>query len=469
MLLLAVSLLFSSPIATEASAVGYSQVKTAPNSYLQIKKSLLAGDAIGRFDTTELHYKEVGDFIHQVVRETPEIMYYSAARISSNGKIEFTYSAPVSTIKANQTAVQTKVNEVLSTIIKPNFTEFDKVKAVHDYLALTTQYDELNYTNGTVPADSYTAYGALVETVAVCDGYAKAAQLLLNQLGIENDYVDGSANGILHAWNLVKIDGKYYFMDITWDDPTPNKIGYVGYSYFLVTSDQLSLDHSWIKENWPTATSTKYSFFADFGKTIQVDEDYYYSNSSDANKLYKIALDGTQKREINDVRAPYFAISGDWIYFSNYGNGGYLSKMKTDGTFLQQLNSIHSVDISISGSKLHFIDNKTKKEMTLPLAIEEPVVPIGDTVLPTKKWTVTFNKEIDSASISNQNFVVKSNLGTLMKTSVTSNPLNKKQVFVNAPSTGYERNTNYTLTIKDVKSTSKHPLNQIKTHSFFVK
>ncbi|MCG7336504.1 DUF5050 domain-containing protein [Sporosarcina sp. ACRSM] len=337
------------------------------NSYQMIRSTLLENGAVGRFDPSEMSPKEVGALIQQVVQENPEILYYKSANVWSDGKIEYAYYLPTETMKKNRAALNAEVDKVVASINKPSLSDFDKVKAVHDYLVLNTAYDYANQQKKTIPADSYTAHGALLGELAVCDGYTKAAQLLLNRLGIENHYVVGHIKDGLHSWNQVKLNGKYYFMDITWDDPVPNKPGVVSYDYFLVTSDQLRKDHTWEEKNWAVATDKQYSYFHDFKNMVQVGNDYFYSSKSDNQKLYKMASNGKNKKKVNDVRAPYFAIVGNDIYFSNYSNGGYLYKMKTDGTKLEKLNSVHSVDIAVDGNILRFTDSTSKKPMSLAL------------------------------------------------------------------------------------------------------
>ena len=73
---------------------------------------------------------------------------------------------------------------------------------------------------------------------------------------IELKYLDGAARDC-HAWNLVQIDGARYHVDATWDDPTPDRAGYVRYDHFLKSDDYMSRNHF----NWtasPACTSTKY-------------------------------------------------------------------------------------------------------------------------------------------------------------------------------------------------------------------
>ncbi|WP_153730457.1 DUF5050 domain-containing protein [Sporosarcina obsidiansis] len=457
-LLLATTLWTNTSEATTKSTVVANSAETtlsanhAPNSYRMIYDAMLVGNETGQFDTSEVSYQRIGDLIQQVTQENPEIMYYKGATFWSNGKIEFRYSKDPAIIKTSQQQLQKKADEVLNAIIKPHFTDFDKVKAIHDYLALHTAYDYENLLSNQVPADSYTAYGALLNQVAVCDGYTKAAQLLLNRLGIANSYVYGRGDGQDHSWNMIKLDGQPYFMDITWDDPVPNQEGRVRYSYFLVTSDQLRKDHSWVESNWPVATSTTYAYFQDFKKMQEVGNYYYYSSNQDNAKLYRIQKDGTGKQKINDVRAPYFAITSDWIYFSNYSNGGYLYKMKTDGSSIQKLNERHSIDLRIESNMLHFKDEQTSSMKTLVIESSPTVTPIGQHVNSLKQWTVTFNTKIDPASITGAHFNVMNDQKEVIPVKLAIDSVDPRKVLISAPTGGYERNRNYTLTVQNAKS-----------------
>lgn len=442
----------------------------APNSYDMIRSALLNGDEHGRFDPAEISYLNLGDLLNQVVRDTPEIMYYNGATTWDDGNIDYKYSVPIKIVKSNQIQLQSEVNNVLTNIIKPGFSDFDKIKAIHDYIVLHAAYDYDNFLSETVPPHSYTAYGTLINGIAVCDGYTKAAQILLNRLGIENEYVVGYGNGDLHSWNLVKLDGDYYFMDITWDDPVPDKPNYVGYNYFLITSDQLSEDHTWVKENWPTASNDRFNFYNDFGTMIETDNHYYYSSRSDESNLYKINKDGTHKQQINEVRAPYFAIAGNWIYFSNYSYGGYLFKMKTDGTQLEQLNDQHTVDITIEGNTLIYYNKTTNERQTIVVSNEvpgtdipkdpndgdpddndPPVELVGKPVQANYPWKVTFSKKFNFSSITKETVYIQDHDGNIIEPTYETDT-NGKVLTVIAPASGYAENTNYTLVIENVLS-----------------
>ena len=111
------------------------------------------------------------------------------------------------------------------------------VMAIHDYIVGTTVYSSGS-------ANAYDATGVLVDHTAVRDGYSKAFQLFMDALGIPCVRLTGSASGVSHAWNAVLLNGCWYHVDTTWDDPVPDTGG-VSYEYFLVTDSILQQTHSW--------------------------------------------------------------------------------------------------------------------------------------------------------------------------------------------------------------------------------
>ena len=125
--------------------------------------------------------------------------------------------------------------------------EYSRALWLHDWLIYNANYDT-SYTY-------YYANGVLLEGVGVCQSYALAYDLLLHEIGIESVYLSGTANGVSHAWNLVRLDGSWYHVDCTWDDPIGG--GYEKHSYFGLTDEQMALDHSWARERgvMPECTS----------------------------------------------------------------------------------------------------------------------------------------------------------------------------------------------------------------------
>ena len=93
--------------------------------------------------------------------------------------------------------------------------EFERELLLHDWLAAHCTYDYAEEP----PVEAYTAYGALVKGVAVCEGYARAMQWLLLDSGMPNMPAIGTdLNGESHMWNVVLVDGMPYHLDVTWND-----------------------------------------------------------------------------------------------------------------------------------------------------------------------------------------------------------------------------------------------------------
>lgn len=206
----------------------------------------------------------------------------SESTIVPNG---YTYASDYSYIKFeyNKTAYQQndeivavnkKVSSVISSI-KPGWSDYEKVKFLHDYIVTNCTYD------ATAPNAS-SAYGCLVEGRAVCEGYAKAMMLLCAAIEIEclpvigNSLPDENGEKVPHIWNLIKIDGKWYHFDVTWDDPKTNISNYYSYTFFGLTDEKIRMDHE----------VTNFALFS-YPVANSVDANYYVRNglviSSEAN------------------------------------------------------------------------------------------------------------------------------------------------------------------------------------------
>jgi len=138
------------------------------------------------------------------------------------------------------------VKNILKQLIQPGMNNHQKIKAIHDYVVLNLKYD--------TDLQKYTAYEGLKTGEAVCQGYALLTYELLKEAGIENRLVEGTAGGQLHAWNLVRLDNRWYHLDTTWDDPVPDVPKRVNYTYYLRTDEQMRQDHVWKAADYPRAS-----------------------------------------------------------------------------------------------------------------------------------------------------------------------------------------------------------------------
>ena len=123
--------------------------------------------------------------------------------------------------------------------------------------------------------------GVFIDGKAVCAGYAKAMQFLLQKCGIEAAYAAGEIckeNGTFgggHAWNIVKIDGDYYYLDTTWDDGSDTiqsvKNYDLGFSYFCITTDELLRSRNLARcpIEMPCLTATKANYYYRNGLVLE--------------------------------------------------------------------------------------------------------------------------------------------------------------------------------------------------------
>lgn len=150
------------------------------------------------------------------------------------------------------------VCDVIDSVITENMTDYEKEVALHDYLIANCAY---GYLEGEKEEASYTAYGALVERMAVCNGYAQAMELLLKCCDINAYMIVGTADGVAHAWNLVELDGNWYHLDATWNDPVPDTRGNVIHTYFNVSDAVMAESHTWKQEVYPACESMDYNYY----------------------------------------------------------------------------------------------------------------------------------------------------------------------------------------------------------------
>ena len=150
-----------------------------------------------------------------------------------------------------QAEVDEKIRWIIAGIPDECDTDYEKALYLHDYLCKTVTYDE------SYSADE--AYNALIYGRADCGGYADAYRRLLLAVGIRCCFVLGYAGNDSHAWNMIMLDGKCYFTDVTWDDNDDiyNRYGWIKHEYFMIPFEEMEKDHSAFK----IITATDYSFY----------------------------------------------------------------------------------------------------------------------------------------------------------------------------------------------------------------
>ena len=186
-----------------------------------------------------------------VLLDYPEIFYtdgYSYEQYKFAGNIQKisyfpNYIMTSEEISQNQAMIEQVVNEYLAELPQ-NASDYDKVKYVYEMVILNTEY------NLDAP-DNQNICSVFLGRESVCLGYAKAVQYLLQRINVEATVVTGSVlTGESHAWNLVKINGQYYYVDATWGDASytgttgeDTALFAINYDYLCITTQDITKTH----------------------------------------------------------------------------------------------------------------------------------------------------------------------------------------------------------------------------------
>lgn len=135
--------------------------------------------------------------------------------------------------------------------------EWEKLLIAHDELVRRISYDT------TLDQSNNQTASALLDDYSLCKGYAQSFKLICDLMSIECEVISGQADGIEHAWNIVNLDGKYYHIDVTHDDPVPDRgaSGSVDHRHFLRSDEMMSATHQWKRENYNAAVSDGVHYF----------------------------------------------------------------------------------------------------------------------------------------------------------------------------------------------------------------
>lgn len=263
----------------------------------------------------ELNNEELEKVWLAVMYDNPELIMLGreCMLVSRDRKFWFSceYAMTKDEYEQKKAELQTKADELGAKIVK-EASDFDKELLIHDAII-----DSCKYTDSDKLIAS-SAYGVLVNGSASCEGYAKAAKLLLDKAGIENYVItgtakreDGASEG--HMWNVVFIDGKPYNLDLTWDDPigegvTQNK----RYAYFNITDEEILKTHTFSDAS-ACCTATDSNYFVKLGRQFDgynAETKTALSNMFGGHKsgdkldvrfssedAYQSALDGLLKKE----------------------------------------------------------------------------------------------------------------------------------------------------------------------------
>lgn len=212
--------------------------------------------SIYKHEYESLYLDEVENIVDLVLMDHPELIHVGSVTIS---KYRGTQEASVTpNYLISKEEYENNIKEITTIIDKVkietnNLNEYEKVKYVYDYIGKSNTYGDKQDNK------AQSAYSAFNENLSpVCAGYAKASQILLQNIGINSLLISGESEyalfvGAPHAWNIVEIEGKFYLYDVTMSTgATTNKDFYSG---FLIGGSK-HIKH--YKESYPYLNGIKY-------------------------------------------------------------------------------------------------------------------------------------------------------------------------------------------------------------------
>lgn len=185
-----------------------------------------------------------------VLGDHPEIFWcHGGGVFSSDGYLEPEYSCPKEKAVEETQLVYAKAQEIIKSL-PAGGDDYDKALAIFEYISKNTAYDNeeaknINKKENVLNYKPHSVSGAFLDSTAVCSGYSKAYQYLLEMAGISSAYVSGTSMNNSHAWLVLTLNGKNYYSDVTWGDQhEPNtKSKFIEHYYFLMNREQLLQNH----------------------------------------------------------------------------------------------------------------------------------------------------------------------------------------------------------------------------------
>jgi len=260
---------------TLREGLGYSRLSLQEQHAYKIILKAFSAIATS-FDSSQIDRKvDVMKIIQVVLGDHPSVIYFNKTQIkmvsSMIGKrIQLLDClSRAKTVKMNS-EMNAKADSIVALIQQVGGDEFSQIIQVYEYLQKNVKYDEqelLEVSKGRSRRPSaHNAYGALIDGLAVCDGFSGAFTFLAQKLGFECMMVSGyssyqSTGLIEHAWNVVKVRNRFYHMDVTWDTNLYNEFGEYSYDYFALEDEEIISDHAWNINTTPACSYNDLLYF----------------------------------------------------------------------------------------------------------------------------------------------------------------------------------------------------------------
>ena len=279
------------------------RIRNYDEAYTVLYQAAAAGEKGANLSDFRLTKEEVLQLYSDLVGSAPELFYLdkkiqyfygsqSFARTVTS--VEFFYTMTTEERVSAKIAYEKELSEIVSQV-DSSLSEAEKALWVHDYLVASFGYDS--------EMKNYSAYSLFRDRKGVCQAYALAYTAILRRLGMEAVMIASPSQG--HAWNLVKVNGRWYHVDVASDDPNPDFLGQVLHENFLLSDAEIALT-STMHSAWESSLTCSSSYSPALWKGVRsrmvwLDGRWYFIDSA-AGTLSSSRFDGGGRLDLYTFR-----------------------------------------------------------------------------------------------------------------------------------------------------------------------
>ncbi len=332
----------------------------------------------------ETENPDEGDYLHWVYEHigtvNNKVDFYNVGRnYYFHFPMEFTYY----TTRAQENVVDERIEEVIDDFDFNAFTtQKQKIDTIYNFITdnVTYDYDNLNIESYKL---KYTAYAALVNGTAVCQGYATLFYRLARECGLETRVITGKSRNQNHAWNIVKIGSYYYYLDSTWDAGVEE----TSYEYYLKGSNSFSEGHTPDEEYTSLSFQQKYPISVNDVDLTEEGESAEFTYTIKMSKVYIDSYKGN-----NDTVLVPSHIKGYPV--QSIGSGAFTGKTNIQTIVFSE--GIKEIDANL----IKNCDN------IMSVIIPDSVTAIGDTLVDSHNaYTIYGEEESEAEKYATENSI----------------------------------------------------------------
>lgn len=303
-------------------------IRNYDGAFVTIYEAMASGEEYADLSPYKINTKYIAKLYSDVLLASPELFYVdntvtyfydSENRVT---RVEFNYTLEAYEREEAMRTYEREIDYIVS-LVDPAMSETEKALFVHDYMIASYSYD--------TDVSNFDALSLLCERCGVCQAYSLAYMAVLRELGM--DAVMVTSDEMNHAWNLVEIGGAWYHVDLSFDDPSPDRAGRVLHENFLLDDNGIkntpTPHYGWESSVRCLSSSFKKAIWHGVdARMIYLDGLWYYIDS-DTMTLVLSNFDGTGREDIYEFDERWLTASSDSSYYVGVFSGlseflGYL-------------------------------------------------------------------------------------------------------------------------------------------------